>query len=148
MTHLTFKTKDNTLLFKLTQTGKRWKVECTDPRTTGKEPLVLRKNVTDETAWQLIKAMCDGNSITKASSNQRKELGIEWAAIRMLEGSRPVIAPMRRGNWLYVERVDIDVFEIRIVEPLGTRRTHAVRASKTTTASIISRATERQHTSP
>lgn len=51
---------------------------------------------------------------------------IEWAALRTMAGTRPVIVPVRRGGaWLYIERLDKRIYEIRVISPYSFDRGRA-----------------------
>lgn len=58
--------------------------------------------------------------------NRAPPTNIEWAALRTLAGTRPVIVPTRKGGaWLYIERLDVHIYEIRILAPYSVERGRA-----------------------
>lgn len=65
---------------------------------------------------------------------------IEWAALRTLAGTRPVIIPTRRGGaWLYIERLDQRIYEIRVIAPYSVDRGRAKLVTARELASVITR---------
>lgn len=73
-----------------------------------------------------------------------KLTGVEWAAIRMHQGAHPLIIPLKKGgNWVYIEKQGPDEFTIRIVKPLGTRRTEPVKINKRMASKIVSEASRK-----
>ena len=100
-----------------------------------------KKNISEATAWGIVRSTIE----PKSKLPSAKLLGVEWAAIRAHKGASPLIVPMiRGGNWLYIERKGIDNYELRIVEPLGTKRTPPVRITKKQGGQIIAQASRRE----
>lgn len=76
-------------------------------------------------------------------------IGTEWAALRIAHGAHPIICPLRRsGLWLYIERTETDQYEIRVVEPMGTRRTQPVIAKESIIDNLLVNATNRPLKTP
>ena len=100
---------------------------------------INKKNITEATAWGIVRSTVE----PKAKLTQ-KLLGAEWAAIRAHQGASPLIVPMMRGgNWIYIERKNMDEYELRIVEPLGTKRTTPKRVTGKEVDKIIFNASRR-----
>jgi len=132
MKTIIFTIGDATLFF--TKKKKRWAT-----KTAGKTAdAVARNNLTKETVWGIARNAASGETAS------RTQLGVEWAALRMQKGARPVIIPLiRGGNWLYIERKGPNHFELMIVEPLGTKRTKPKITSKAAASLAISKASKR-----
>lgn len=100
-------------------------------------------------AWATIQNKAAGLSAKELDNamKDRKEktlLGAEWAALRISQGSRPLICPLRKtGLWLYIERTGPDSYEVRVVEPLGERRTEPVVANTGPAARLLEAASAR-----
>lgn len=59
----------------------------------------------------------------------------------MHQGAHPLIIPLKRGgNWVYIEKQGLDEFTIRIVKPLGTKRTEPVKINRKMASKIVQEA--------
>lgn len=129
----------------------RWKLTFTDKN--GSHSFAGLSAARVWVTIQNVAAQLPAKQITDTLKNkrQRTALGAEWAALRAMNGTRPLICPVEHtGLWLYVERTDADTFELRVVEPLGERHTPAIRLEETKARRLIAlaRGTPRKKKTP
>lgn len=143
---LIFRTKNYTISA-VESKGGRWRVAAISKKED--DTPVEYKNICGARAWAVICMYAGGVAAKDASAalKNKKEkdlLGVEWAALRLMCGAHPLIVPMKRSNlWLYVERTDKNEFQVRIVEPLGTRRTEPIIATGDEADKLLVQATSK-----
>lgn len=130
----TYDKRKSPLVF--TRTAKRWSIKAAFKN--GKT--IDYKNLTEASAWGIVRKTVEPAGKLPSA----KLLGVEWAAIRAHRGASPLIVPMLRGgNWLYIERKSNTHYELRVVEPLGTKRTKPRLVTKKQASTIIEQASKR-----